>query len=374
MAGQAASMTIRAAVIERRSGAFVLDDLQLEHPRPDEVLVRIVATGICQTDLHIRDQHYPVPHPVVAGHEGAGVVERVGDDVRTITPGDHVVLSYPYCGHCRNCLTAHYAYCEHGFVLSFGGARQDGTSGLSRNGKPLHGHIFQQSSFATYALATERNTVKVPVDAPLELLGPLGCGFQTGAGAVLNALRVTAESSIAIFGTGSVGLAAVMAARIAGASPIIAVDVNPGRLALAAELGATHTINGRSEDVASRIAEITDHGADYVLEITARPEMLTLALEVLGLKGTAALIGGARSGTRAAIDMNTLLSGRTLRGIVQGDAVEKLFIPKLVELHQAGRLPFDRLVTFYDFGDINQAVADMQDGKVIKPVLRMSEP
>jgi aryl-alcohol dehydrogenase len=364
-------MKIRAAVIEQRGGAFVLEDLQLDGPRPDEVLVRLVAAGICMTDLHIRDQGYPVPLPVVAGHEGAGVVECVGDDVRTIAPGDHVVLSYPYCGHCRNCLTADYSYCEHGFALSFGGARLDGTSALSRNGAPVHGHIFQQSSFATYALATERNTVKVPADAPLELLGPLACGFQTGVGAVLNALRVRPEASIAIFGTGSVGLAAVMAAKIAGAAPIIAVDVNPDRLALAAELGATHTLNGRFEDVAAQIGEITRRGADYVLEVTAIPEMLTLALEVLATKGIAALVGGAPAGTRAQIDMNTLLNGRTLRGIVQGDAVEKLFIPKLIELHQAGRLPFDRLVRFYDFDEINQAVTDMQDGKVIKPVLRI---
>jgi aryl-alcohol dehydrogenase len=366
-------MKIRAAVIERRSGAFVLEDLELENPRPDELLVRLVATGICMTDLHIRDQGYPVPLPVVAGHEGAGVVERVGEDVRTIVPGDHVVLSYPYCGRCRNCLTADYSYCEHGFALSFGGARLDGTTALRRNDRPVHGHIFQQSSFATYALATERNTVKVPSDAPLELLGPLACGIQTGAGAVLNALRVGAEASIAIFGTGSVGLAAVMAAKIAGAAPIIAVDVNPDRLALAAELGATHTLDGRSEDVAARIAEITRRGADYVLEITALPKMLTLALEVLATKGTAALVGGAPAGTHAEIDMNTLLNGRTLRGIVQGDAVEQLFIPKLIELHHVGRLPFDRLVSFYDFDEINQAVADMQDGKVIKPILRIGE-
>jgi aryl-alcohol dehydrogenase len=366
-------MKIRAAVIETRSGPFVLDELELGDPRPDEVLVRMIAAGICQTDLHMRDQGAPVPLPVVAGHEGAGVVERVGDDVRTLSPGDHVVLSYPYCGHCRTCLTAAYSYCEHGFALSFGGARLDGTSALSRNGTPVHGHIFQQSSFATYSLATERNAVKVPADAPLELLGPLGCGFQTGAGSVLNALRVPAEASIAIFGTGSVGLAAVMAARIAGAAPIIAVDVNQDRLALAAELGATHTVNPRSEDVAARIADITRLGVDYVLEITAHPAMLTLALEVLALKGTAALVGGAPDGTRAEIDMNTLLNGRTVRGIVQGDAVEKLFIPKLIELHRAGRMPFQRLVDYYAFDDINQAVADMEAGKVIKPVLRIGE-
>lgn len=364
-------MQIRAAVVEEKSGPFVLRDLELDDPRPDEVLIRIVATGVCQTDAHVRDQAYPVPLPVVLGHEGAGVVAKVGSEVTSVAPGDHVALSYQSCGHCDYCIEGHGPYCVHGFELCFGGARLDGTNALHDG---VHGHFFGQSSFATYAIATERNVVKVPTDVPLELMGPLGCGMQTGAGAVLNTLKVPVGASIAIFGTGGVGLAAIMAARVAGASIIIAVDISDERLTLASDLGATHTINGRSEDTRERIMAITGAGVDYVLEITAQPQMLKLAVDVLALMGTAALIGGAPAGTEAPVDMNQLLNGRSVRGIVQGDATPQVFIPKLIELYRAGKFPFDRLVRFYEFEDINEAFADAKSGRTIKPILRIGKP
>jgi len=235
----------------------------------------------------------------------------------------------------------------------------------------MHGNFFGQSSFATYALASASNVVKVPGDLPLDLLAPLGCGFQTGAGAVLNSLQVRAGSSIAVFGAGAVGSAAIMAARIVGAAPIIAVDINPKRLALARELGATHAINSREADTAARIMEIIGTGVDHVLEITARPEMLKLAVDVLAPLGIAALIGGAPAGAQAAIDMNTLLNGRIVRGIIQGDAVPQLFIPTLIEMYRKGDFPFDRLVRFYDFNEINQAVEDTRRGETVKAVLRI---
>jgi aryl-alcohol dehydrogenase len=238
----------------------------------------------------------------------------------------------------------------------------------------VHGSFFAQSSFATHALATASNIVRVPRDAPLELLGPLGCGFQTGAGAVLNSLKVRAGSSIAILGVGAVGLAAVMAARIAGAGPIIAVDINPQRLVLATELGATHTINARTEDVAARTTEITGAGVNYSLEITGLPKMLRLAVDLLAPLGIAALIGGAPAGAEAAIDMNGLLAGRTVRGIAQGDSVPQIFIPTLIDMHRQGVFPFDRLIRFYDFEDINAAVEDTRRGDTIKAVLRISPP
>lgn len=374
-------MRIRAAVAESRGAPFTIEELELSDPRPDEVLVRIVATGICQTDLHVRDQEYPVPLPIVAGHEGTGVVEQVGAAVDGIEPGQRVVLSYPYCGHCRYCRVARYPYCEHGFALSFGGSRLDGSSALRRApgagdgnaGDLVNGHIFQQSSFATHVVTSPQNVVPVPDDPelPLELLGPLACGMQTGAGAALHTLGVRPGSSFAVFGTGGVGLAAVMAAKAAGAGPIIAVDVNPTRLELAARLGATHTVNGREEDVEATIERITRVGADHILEVTARPEMLALALRAVAMTGTAALVGGAPAGTTAAIDMNTLLNGRTLRGVVQGDAVPQLFIPTLIEMYREGRFPFDQLVQFYPFEQINDAIADMQQGRTVKPILRI---
>jgi aryl-alcohol dehydrogenase len=257
--------------------------------------------------------------------------------------------------------------------------RLDGSNALHRHSavgeeQTVHGHFFAQSSFATYSLALESNVVKVPDDVPLELLGPLGCGFQTGAGAVFNSLRVDVSSSIAVFGVGAVGLAAVMAARVAGASRIIAVDINDEHLQLAKELGATTTLNSKREPSAETIKSIEPLGLDYVLELTARPEMLNLAVDVLAPRGTAALVGGAPAGTEASIDMSLLLNGRTLRGIIQGDSVPRLFIPKLIELYRSGRFPIDKLIRFYDFAQINEAIEDMKRGRTIKAVLKVSKP
>jgi aryl-alcohol dehydrogenase len=368
-------MRIRGAVLETKGGAFALQDLEIDEPRADEILVKIVASGICQTDAHARDQHMPVPLPAVLGHEGAGIVERVGSAVTSFAAGDHVVLSYQSCGHCRPCLSGHAPYCLRGFDANFGAARLDGTNGLHRAGSSdgqMHGHFFGQSSFATYSLVTERNAVRIPKDVPLELMAPLGCGLQTGAGAVLNSLQVAAGSSIAIFGTGAVGLASVMAARVAGATKIIAVDVNTQRLALATELGATHTINAREQNIASRLAELVRGGVDYILEITGRPEMLAMAVDSVTHMGVVGLIGGAPAGTKAPIDMLSLAFGRQVRGIVQGDAIPQVFIPKLVELQRSGKFPFERLVRFYEFEDVNHAFADSSKGDVIKPILRLA--
>jgi aryl-alcohol dehydrogenase len=313
----ASTFDFEAAVVDEKGGPFRIRTVNVTAPRPEEVLVRIVATGVCQTDAHSRSQNYPVPLPVILGHEGAGIVESVGSEVRDIAPGDHVALSFPSCGRCRSCRAGAPANCEQGFQLSFGAARLDGSNAYAGSG--VHGHFFGQSSFAHFALANERNTVLIPDDIPLTLAGPLGCGMQTGAGAVLNSLHVGAGQSIAVFGTGAVGLAAVMAAKAVGATTIAAVDVNDARLTLAEELGATHLVNGRQQDVGDRLRKIRPSGFDHVLEITAIPAMLALAVEVLGPMGIAALIGGAPAGTTAPIDMNTLLNGgRVLRGIAQG--------------------------------------------------------
>jgi D-arabinose 1-dehydrogenase-like Zn-dependent alcohol dehydrogenase len=215
-------ITIKAAIAESKGVPFEIAELELDEPRPDEVLVRMVACGICQTDSHAWHQHLPVPLPAVLGHEGAGVVESIGSTVTSVAPGDHVVLSYQACGRCPQCLSGHSPYCDRAGEANFGGARLDGTNGVHRHrgaaiAGDVHGHFFGQSSFATYALTTERNTVKVPDGIPLEILAPLGCGLQTGAGAVLNTFRMSPRESIAVFGTGAVGLAAVMAARVAAA-------------------------------------------------------------------------------------------------------------------------------------------------------------
>lgn len=371
---------IRAATIRQKGGPFQVENLRLDEPRPEEVLIRVVATGMCHTDMVARDQLYDVPMPVVLGHEGAGVVEQVGSSVKKVAVGDHVVLTYMWCGHCKPCLRGNLTYCENFYALNFGGAREDGSTSTyekedctSGSEGRIHDHFFGQSSFGTFALAHERNVIKVPKNAPLELLGPLGCGIQTGAGAVINALKVSPGSSFATFGGGAVGLSAVMAARIAGAAIIIAVDVVPSRLELAKELGATHTVNSRETDPVEAVGEITGGGADYTLESSGRPEVLRQAIDALANCGTCGIVGAPALGTEASFDVNGVMTtGKRIIGVIEGDSTPDIFIPALVELYAQGRFPFDRLVKFYSLDQINQAAEDSEKGVTIKPIVRLA--
>lgn len=362
-------MDIVAAVIRETSGKFQVEELALGEPRADEVLVRIAGVGVCHTDLSCRDQMYPVPLPAVLGHEGSGVVEAVGKAVTKVKPGDHVVLSYRSCGECRNCQRDEPSHCLKIFECNFFGARDDGSVTLHQDGAPVHGNFFGQSSFATYALATEANTVKVADDVPLELLGPLGCGVQTGAGAVINSLAPERGSSIAVFGCGSVGLSAVMAAAVVDCRSIIAIDPVAERLELAKSLGATDIIDPTEGDPVARIVELTQGGADYSLECTALPAVFRQAVDSLCVTGVCGLVGAAPMGTEVALDMNSIMFGRTVKGIIEGDSIPDQFIPQMVDLYRRGRFPLDKLVTFYSLEEINNAVADSEQGKVVKAVL-----
>lgn len=364
---------IKAAVTREKGAPFVIETAHIRAPRADEVLVRIVATGMCHTDMIVRDQHYPVPLPAVLGHEGAGIVEAVGPLVHDLSVGDHVVMTYGYCGHCLPCDAGQAPYCREFFGRNFSGSAPDGSHAIEDSqGEALHDHFFAQSSFATYALGRENNTVRVPKEAPIELLGPLGCGIQTGAGAVINSLRVTPGSAFAAFGGGAVGLSAVLAARVAGAATIIVVDVVPSRLALALELGATHVVNGREADPAAAIREITGGGVQFALESTGRPEVLRHAVDALGSRGVLGVVGAPPLGTLAEFDVNDLLlGGKSIRGIVEGDSVPKKFIPELVQLYLQGKFAFDKLVKFYSFDQINQAAEDSEKGLTLKPIIRI---
>lgn len=366
-------MDITAAVVREEGGTFELESVELGEPQADEVRIDMTAVGVCHTDLSVRDQYYPTPLPAVLGHEGSGVVDAVGEDVSDIEVGDHVVLSFDYDNGCQNCRTGDVAYCESFFEHNFAGRRTgDGSSPISKDGETLSGMFFGQSSFATKAIATERNVVVVPDDAPLELLGPLGCGIQTGAGGVINSLDPQAGSSIVIFGAGSVGLSALLGAQIKGCTDIVQLDLVDSRLEKAADLGATATINPKTiDDPIEAIHEELGGGADYALETTGQPTVLRQAVDVLRQGGTCGVIGAPPLGTEVSLDVNTVLFGRTVRGIIEGDSHPKQFIPDLVELYQQGRFPFDEFVTYYDFEDIQQAVEDSESGEVIKPILRM---
>jgi aryl-alcohol dehydrogenase len=365
-------MEITAAVVREKSGAFTIEQLDLADPRPDEALVKIAASGMCQTDLHGRDGYYDTPYPAVYGHEGAGVVQAVGKHVTQVAPGDHVVISFPWCGECPNCRRNMQSHCMKGFDLKMRGTRPDGSTLMSKGGAPVYSAFFQQSSFATYAVANERYLVKVRNDAPLELLGPFACSGQTGAGAVLNSMRPRPEDSFAVFGVGAVGLSGLMAATIAGCDPIIAVDVHEDRLALARALGATHTINHRGrEDVVAEIRKITGDGVRFSLETSAQPAVFREAVEALMAAGTCVLLGSARAGTEVSFDMSFLQFGRVVRGVIQGESQPREFIPKLVDLLMQDKMPVDRMITFYPLAEINRAARESSQGTAIKPVLRM---
>ena len=365
-------MQIRAAVTQSKGAPFLIEELELEEPRADEVLVRLSATGICHTDLVIRDQWYPVPLPAVLGHEGAGVVEAVGAAVTKVATGDHVAMSYGSCGSCARCAVGRPWVCHDFWGRNFGATRADGTTALSRDGQPIHSHFFSQSSFATHAIATERNVTRLDPSVPLELVAPFGCGIQTGAGAVLNVMKPPAGASVAVFGTGTVGLAAIMAARVAGATTIIGVDVRSARLGLARELGATVVIDAGTEDSVEAIRKATGGlGADYSIETTGSTQVLPQAVYCTSPGGVCGVIGAPPFGSEASLDVNQILAlGRTIVGIVEGQAVPDVFIPALVELWRQGRFPVDQIMTHYDFDEIDRAARESEDGLVIKPVVR----
>ncbi|MGW0891136.1 NAD(P)-dependent alcohol dehydrogenase [Saccharopolyspora sp. NPDC002578] len=366
-------MQITAAVVREAEKPFQIEELELDEPRADEILVKVHSAGVCHTDIGVRNQWLPVPLPVVLGHEGAGVVEAVGKDVTKVEPGDKVVLSYGSCGNCTMCNRGDPSYCEQFVLRNVAGTRTDGTTALHGQGGDVNGFFFSQSSFATYAITLESNTVKLDPKTDLSIVGPLGCGIQTGAGTVLNRLKPQAGSSLVVFGVGAVGLAALMAAKVAGCTKIIAVDLVPDRLALAEELGATHTINGKtSEDVVAEIQAITGRGADFSVDTTAVTSVVRQAVGCLALKGTCATLGFGTAGTEIQVDMlEFLMAGRTITGVTEGDARPDEFIPQMIELNKQGRFPYDRLITAYEFDDINKACEDAESGKTIKPVLKL---
>lgn len=365
-------MQVKAAVATVKEQPLEIVELEVDDPRADEVQVRMVATGVCHTDAIVRDQWYPVPLPAVLGHEGAGIVERVGAGVTSVQPGDHVVLSFASCGVCASCQKGHPAYCVEFYQRNFGGTRPDeSTVFTDPDGAPVSSHFFGQSSFASVSNVAERSVVKVSPDAPLDLLGPLGCGVQTGAGAVLNVLRPGPGSTFVLFGTGAVGLSGLLAAVAAGATTVIAVDIVDSRLEFAKTVGATHTINSKNEDPVARIKEITGGGADFALDTTGNKFVFRQMVDSLGLLGHGALVGAAKPGTESPVDIgSSLLSGAKVSFVIEGDAVPQEFIPRLIAMHAAGKFPFDKLVKHYDFDDINQAFEDSESGRTLKPVLR----
>jgi aryl-alcohol dehydrogenase len=360
-----------AAVLRARGAPYALEAVTLAAPGPGQVLVEIRACGICHTDVGVQNYEQGLPLPQVLGHEGAGIVRAIGEGVGNVDIGDHVVLSYASCGHCGNCTDDHPQYCSDFMLLNYAGLLSDGRVPMQAAGGAVYGGFFGQSSFATHAIAYARNTVKIPPDLDFALAAPFGCGMQTGAGTVYNSLAPRAGQSLAVFGTGSVGLAALMAAVDSGCSPVIAVDINQERIDLALQLGASHGILSDPSRLAADLRAILPTGVDFIVDTTGIAAIIRAGTEALASRGQLAVLAVTPPGTEVSINPNLLLGGKSIRGAVEGDADPQVFIPELIERHRAGRFPHDRLVTTYPFSAINEAVADMRAGRVIKPVLVM---
>jgi aryl-alcohol dehydrogenase len=311
-------MKIRAAVARQPGAPLSIEELELRPPGESEILVKLVAVGICHTDISALEGKSPTPFPVVLGHEGAGIVEAVGRNVGKFAPGDHVIMSFDSCGGCPSCADHKPTYCHSFFPYNILGEGPDGSSPLSSGEETITGNYFGQSAFASHILSHGKNMVKVDRSLPLEKLGPLGCGIQTGAGAVINALKIQFGDSFAVFGTGSVGLSTILAARAVGASKIIAVDLQDSRLELASRLGATHTINSTRENPVEAIMAISEFGVDFTIDTTALPAVIRQAIESLSLTGTCGLLGVSPPGVELSFDLTHFMSGgRQLRGIVR---------------------------------------------------------
>jgi len=363
-------MQVTAAVARAGEPDFKIESVTLDAPREDEILVRVVGVGLCHTDIVFKAAGTIAP-PVVLGHEGSGIVEKVGARVTKVAPGDRVAMTFRSCGECPRCKAGDAAYCYTMPMLNYTGMRDDGSKALHKDGEAIAGNFFGQSSFATHALTYERNVVKVPDGVPLELMGPLGCGIQTGAGGVMRSLKAHKGSTILIIGGGAVGLSAVMGAKIQGCSTIIVLEPHESRRKLALELGATHVIDPKAEtDFAKKVREILPVGVDFAFDTAGIPPVLEAVMTCLAPKGTFGIVGIAPPGTRFPGDLMTAMTfGHSIKGIIEGDSDPDVFIPELIEHFRAGRLPFDKLIRTYPLSEINKAIADQHHGDCVKVVL-----
>lgn len=363
-------MKVTAAVARGAEAPFSIETVDLDDPRDDEILVRVVGVGLCHTDLVFKAAGIIAP-PAVFGHEGSGIVEKVGAKVTKVAAGDRVAMSFRSCGQCRRCDKHEPAYCHTMPALNYAGVRTDGSKTLSQDGVAIAGNFFGQSSFATHALTYERNLVKVPENFPLELAGPLGCGVQTGAGGIMRSLACEAESTLLIIGGGAVGLSAVMGAVVQGCSTIIVVEPHASRREMALELGATHVIDPMKDtDLVAAVRAILPIGVDYAFDTAGIPAVLEAVMNCLGPHGTLGVVGIAPPGTKVPGDMGQVMTfGHTVKGIIEGDSDPDEFIPELMALYTAGRLPFDRLVKTFPLEQINEAIAAQHHGDCVKVVL-----
>lgn len=372
MTGQ--EITTQALVVHGPNEPFKIETIKLDSIRDDEFLVEIKYSGLCHTDLFVSQGHLPfLEYPAIYGHEGAGIVRSVGKKNANgdIQPGDAVLLSFTVCGECIQCMNGHPAYCHLHPQKNFVPARH----ALLENGTKVATQFFGQSSFSKLTIVNEKCVVKCSEPDHLAALTPLGCGYQTGAGTVLNVLKPGKESSIAVFGCGGVGLPAIMAAKASGVKTIIAIDVVDSKLSLAKQFGATHVVNSKTvtTDLVNTIKTITKHseGTNFAIDCTGIAAVVTDAVKALAPCGTIAMVGVPPFGSELKIDAIDFIQGnKHMVGVIEGDSNPKEFIPRLVKMYMEGQFPIDKLSKVYSFTEFDRAVKDMHDGTVLKPILK----
>ncbi len=372
-------MKIKAAVLEEigRPGPYAttrpltIEEIDLEGPREGEVLVRMAASGLCHSDLSVINGDRPRQIPMVLGHEGAGVIEDVGPGVTRFAPGDHVISVFvPSCGHCGPCRSGRPALCEPGAAANGRGEMIGGGTRLSRNGKPVY-HMTGVACYAERATISQNSLVKIDKETPLDIAALMGCAVLTGAGAVFNTGDVTPGCCTAVVGLGGVGLAAVMAARAAGAEKIIAVDRLPEKLEIAKELGATHVVNSTEEGALEEVRDLTSGGVDAAMDFTGNVHALRFAYDATR-RGGATVTAGLPN-PKAMLEVPAVVltaEERTLKGSYLGSGVPSRDIPKFLALHAQGRLPVDRLMTHkIRLEDINEGFDRLEAGEAIRQVI-----
>jgi len=367
-------MKTRAAILEQLNTPLVVEEIELDDPMDNEILIKMVASGVCHTDLHCIKGDLLTPPPVVLGHEGAGIVEKVGKNVTSFQPGDKVLVTVaPNCGKCPACMMGVPTSCETDpQTAMLMGTMANGTKRMRRKDGTELSHFMAQSSFSEYAVVEESATVRVPDDAPLDVVCLLGCGAATGIGAVINKARVKAGSSVAVFGCGGVGLSVIMAAKLVGANPIVAVDLLDSKLEAAKQFGATMLVNASKDDPVAQIAAMCNGGVDYSFEVIGNTQAMAQAFNAVYARpgGMALILGLSPIGTTFPVEAWRFLREVTITGCTAGSIRPKLDIPRYIDLYMAGKLPIDKLVSArYPLDKINDAVQDTFTGKVLRAVI-----
>jgi alcohol dehydrogenase len=372
-------MRTRAAILDEvrssgpsgLAGALRIADIDLDPPGPGEVLIRVAAAGLCHSDLSVINGDRPRPLPMALGHEASGVVQELGSGFQDLSIGDHVALTFmPSCGACLPCAEGRPALCEPGAAANTIGALLSGARRLSENGQPLHHHL-GCSAFAEYAVVSRRSLVRIPRDLPLDVAALFGCAVLTGVGAIVNTAGVRPGQSVAIVGLGGVGLAAVLAAYAAGAAQVIAIDLLDEKLSRASNLGATHTISAADPDAASQVRDLTNGGCDHAVETAGAVQALALAFEVTRRGGTTVTAGLPPPASALSVNVVRLVAEeRVLKGSYMGACVPTRDIPRYIALHQAGRLPVQKLLDRrIALDDINDAFDRLASGAAMRQVV-----